>query len=783
MKAPLPHNEAARIQLLHSLGIMDTPRERNFDDVAQLAKTVCSAPIAVVTMIDVERQWFKSCLGLGGEETPRDIAFCAHAILQPDSLLVIEDAELDPRFADNPLVTGEPHIRFYAGAPLEVEPGLAMGTLCVVDYVPRQLTPQQKESLRLLGNQVVQLLQLHRRTEELRTQAEQFQMLSNSAPILIGHMDNELRYVFCNHKYQKWFGYDPRSMIGKTPEQVLGHEFLPQFRQNLLRCLDGERVHYEQLVGDRYLDINYVPIIRNNQVNGLFTLANDITQQKLQQRALERERSNLAAVIRGANVGTWHWNVQTGEVIINERWAGILGYNIEELQPVSFQSWLDRAHPDDLVESNRLLELHFNHQLDYYDCKVRMRHRNGSWVWAHSRGQVTSYTNDGKPEWMSGTHTDITLAEESLRLIAQNEKKLAALYNSAPVAIALNRLSDARFIEANPEFYRMLGYTPDSLKELDYWDITPREYEVAELEQIKSLHITGRYGPYEKHYIHKEGHWISVLLNGVLIESPEGEKQIWSIIQDITERKRIEQMKNDFVSAVSHELRTPLTSISGSLGLVINGLLGDLSPKALDMLNIAYKNAQRLTLLINDLLDMEKLAVGKMDFNMQPQLLLPIIDQSLEANRIYASHFGVDFTLYCSTGAVMVDVDAQRLQQVMANLLSNAAKFSPANGTVDIFIDMVDERVQIRVVDHGSGISDEFRARIFTKFSQADSSTARQRGGTGLGLAISKELVERMQGEIGFYSELGQGATFYIRFPVAPPMSFSDSHHNEGSTS
>lgn len=781
MKASLPANETARIQLLHSLGIMDTPRERNFDDVAELAKTICAVPIAVVTMIDVERQWFKSCLGLGGNETPRDVAFCAHAILQPDELLVIEDATLDPRFSDNPLVTGEPHIRFYAGAPLEVEPGLAMGTLCVVDYVPRQLTHEQKESLRLLGNQVVQLLQLHRRTEELRAQADQFQMLSNSAPILIGQLDNQLRYVFCNHKYHKWFGFDPGAMIGKTPEQMLGREFLPQYRENLLQCLEGKRVHFEQLVGDRYLDVNYVPIIRNNQVNGLFTLAADVTHQKAQQRALEKERENLSAVIRGANVGTWHWNVQTGELIINDRWAAILGYSIDDLQPVTFQTWLDLVHEQDVLESSRLLELHFNQQLDYYDCKVRMRHKNRSWVWVHTRGQVTTRTAEGNPEWMSGTHTDITLAEESLRLIAQNEKKLAALYNSAPVAIALNRLNNGDFVEANPEFYQMLGYTQDEFKGRTYWDITPGEYEGAEIEQLESLHMTGRYGPYEKHFVHRDGHWIPVLLNGMLIESPEGEKQIWSIIHDITERKRIEQMKNDFVSAVSHELRTPLTSISGSLGLVVNGLLGEMSPKALDMLKIALKNAQRLTLLINDLLDMEKLAVGKMDFNIQQQSLLPIIEQSLEANRIYASHYGVVYELHCTTGAVMVELDAQRLQQVMANLLSNAAKFSPTGGVVDIFIDMEREHVQIRVVDHGPGISDEFRARIFKKFSQADSSTARQRGGTGLGLAISKELVERMKGEIGFFSESGKGATFFVRFPIAQPLLFSGSYFNEGS--
>lgn len=781
MKAALPANEAERVELLDQLGILDTPRERKYDDLAQLAMAICATPIAVITLIDTERQWFKTCLGLDGNETSRDIAFCAHALLQPQELLVVEDTLLDPRFADNPQVTGEPYIRFYAGAPLEMEPGLAMGTLCVVDYVPRQLDSTQLYALRLLANQVVQLLQLHQRSEELRIQAEQFQMLSNSAPILIGQLDRDLRYVFCNHKYRKWFGLDPQTLIGKTPQEVMGEKYLPQYHQNLSRCLAGERVHYEQLVNDRYLDINYVPIIRGEQVAGLFTLATDITQQKLQQRALEKERENLAAVIRGANVGTWHWNVQTGEVLANERWAGLLGYDLEEIQPVSVDTWLDLTHPDDLPTARSLLESHFNNQLDYYDCKFRMRHRDGYWIWVHSRGQITSRTPEGSPEWMSGTHTDITLAEESLHLIAENEKKLAALYNSSPVAIALNRLTDGEFLEANPEFYRMLGYTPEEFAGLSYWDITPREYESTEMQQLESLHSNGRYGPYEKHFIHREGYWIAVLLNGVLIESPEGEKQIWSIIQDITERKRIEKMKNDFVSAVSHELRTPLTSISGSLGLVINGLVGDVAPKAMDMLKIAHKNSQRLTLLINDLLDMEKLAVGKMDFNMQTQLLLPIIEQSLDANRAYANHLGVNLSLHSRTGAVMVNVDAQRLQQVMANFLSNAAKFSPPDGTVETLVDMDGECVRISVVDHGPGISDEFRARIFQKFSQADASSSRQRGGTGLGLAISKELVERMQGEIGFQSQPGQGATFFMKFPIAQPLSFSANHQREGS--
>ncbi len=160
MKAALPPNEEARLLALHRLDVLDTPREQNFDDIAQLAMSICNVPIAVVSLVDRDRQWFKSCLGLDATETSRDVAFCAHAILTPEDLLIVENATLDPRFSDNALVTGEPAIRFYAGAPLVTKNGEALGTLCVIDSRPRQMNDLQKNTLRLLANQVMQLLQL-----------------------------------------------------------------------------------------------------------------------------------------------------------------------------------------------------------------------------------------------------------------------------------------------------------------------------------------------------------------------------------------------------------------------------------------------------------------------------------------------------------------------------------------------------------------------------------------------------------------------------------------------
>lgn len=238
------------------------------------------------------------------------------------------------------------------------------------------------------------------------------------------------------------------------------------------------------------------------------------------------------------------------------------------------------------------------------------------------------------------------------------------------------------------------------------------------------------------------------------------------IVRDITERKRIEKMENEFVSTVSHELRTPLTSIAGSLGLLVGGALGEMPAPAKQMLDIAYTNCLRLTHLINDLLDMEKITAGKMHFDMQAQPLLPLLTHALETNAPYGEHRGVRLMLAEGAQDIKVRVDEQRLMQVLANFLSNAIKFSPQNSNVTVSAMRSDGRVRVDVKDQGPGIPLEFRSRIFQKFSQADSSDTRQKGGTGLGLAISKELVERMGGKIGFESDIGHGTTFYFELPV-----------------
>lgn len=348
--------------------------------------------------------------------------------------------------------------------------------------------------------------------------------------------------------------------------------------------------------------------------------------------------------------------------------------------------------------------------------------------------------------------------------VRQSETRLRGLFELSPIGITLNDLQEGRFLEVNPALLQMTGYDREGFLALEYWQLTPREYLPQEKQQRTRLLTEGRYGPYEKELIRQDGTRLPVRVQGMLVTDSEGRRQVWSMVQDIGDEQRLGRMQREFVSTVSHELRTPLTSISGALGLINGGVLGEIPGQAREMVALALQNSQQLTFLVNDLLDMEKLLAGKMTFDLQVQRLLPLVERALAGIRGYAEQHQVSCVLRSATDA-WVDVDAQRLEQVLNNLLSNAAKFSPPGAEVEVFIERKDASVRVSVRDRGPGIAAEFRSRIFEQFAQADSSDTREKGGTGLGLAISRQLMERMEGRIGFDSVEGQGSTFYFELP------------------
>jgi|GEM_PF-570848 len=237
------------------------------------------------------------------------------------------------------------------------------------------------------------------------------------------------------------------------------------------------------------------------------------------------------------------------------------------------------------------------------------------------------------------------------------------------------------------------------------------------------------------------------------------------MIRDITERKKIDKMKSEFISTVSHELRTPLTSIIGALGLIRGGAAGELDEKIRGMLTIAANNAERLVRLINDILDIEKIDSGAMKFEREPIDMCRLVEEAVEANRPFADQYGVRLRLLRTDDDATVIGDSDRLLQVMANLISNAAKFSPAGDDVVVALSVDNGQIRVQVDDHGPGIAEAFRDRIFSRFAQADSSDTRQKGGTGLGLSICKAIVEQHHGRIGYRTAVGKGTTFFFELP------------------
>jgi PAS domain S-box-containing protein len=367
--------------------------------------------------------------------------------------------------------------------------------------------------------------------------------------------------------------------------------------------------------------------------------------------------------------------------------------------------------------------------------------------------------------------------DESLKL--QSE-----IVNSAHYAI-VSSTRDGTVTSFNAAAERMLGYSAGEIIGRatpalwhDPAELEARAREVAArrgrpLQAASGSFISmarpGKSDESEWTFVRKDGSRFRGSLVVTALTGANGEISGYlGILADITERKKMERMKDEFISTVSHELRTPLTSIRGSLGLLAGGVLGPLSDKAAGMVQIAHQNSERLVRIINDILDIEKIEAGKIELHSQNIALGALLAQAIEVNKSYTDKYQVRLHLESLPAGIAAVADPDRLMQVVTNLLSNAAKFSPPGSRIHIRANRQASRVRIEVEDHGTGIPEEFRPHVFEKFAQADGSTSRRFEGTGLGLSISRQLLEAMGGSIGFQSTTGRGTTFHIELPGAP---------------
>jgi PAS domain S-box-containing protein len=344
------------------------------------------------------------------------------------------------------------------------------------------------------------------------------------------------------------------------------------------------------------------------------------------------------------------------------------------------------------------------------------------------------------------------------------EAILACLVEVCPFSIIVVG-AFGKIVRANKETERMFGYSQDELIGQTVDLLIParlRTQHARHRSQFaadpRSLPVRNLCGG------RKDGTEFPAEVSISPIHTTEGILML-GVIVDSSERLRLEGLKDEFVATVSHELRTPLTSIAGALSLLINDVGGTLPAHAKRLLKIANANSQRLVRLVNSILDMERIESGKVVFVQKRIEVRSLVEEAIEANRVFADGFGVRIRLDPASMTGDIRGDPDWLLQVVTNLLSNAVKFSPAAEIVEVVIENPGDNIRISVRDHGHGVPEGFRPRIFEKFAQADASDARQLGGTGLGLSIVKQIVTRLGGEVGFDDAPGGGAVFHVEFP------------------
>ncbi|MDK2125218.1 ATP-binding protein [Parachitinimonas caeni] len=441
---------------------------------------------------------------------------------------------------------------------------------------------------------------------------------------------------------------------------------------------------------------------------------------------------------------------------VNQPWLSFTGRDMDQEHG---EGWLDTIQPLDRARYREMLTyIASGHTAS---MELRARRRDGTQRWMLARG--TPRLGDDAGVGSVGCWIDITERRDAELALGLFKR----LLDDAHDFVAIIDPHSATLNYANRSLLNAAG-----LVHLPIHTILP----VALCRALSAEQLT--------EYLHRlEGteRWIGIesTLSSDADEGVPVELAIEKVIgvndqvllvvfgRDISERRRMDQLKADFIATVSHELRTPLTSIKGGLSLVLNGVLGKVDERIQGLLQIAFDNSERLLLLINDLLDIEKLEAGQMPLQITDVDIVALVEQAARANEAYARQFGVVFNLNLPLDHKLetIGADQHRLSQVMANLLSNAAKFSNPGQTVQVTVQEVDDAIKVSVHNWGDPIPAAFRDKVFQRFSQADNSAIRKRGGTGLGLSISKAIIERHGGSMAFRSEAGDGTTFWFSIP------------------
>ena len=783
--APYPANELERLAALQQCKILDTVSEPAFDDITQIAAYLCQTPIAMVSLIDRDRQWFKSRIGVTASETDRKLAFCAHAILQ-DDILIVPDTLADARFSGNPLATGAPYVRFYAGAPLITAEGYALGTLCVIDHVPRQITPVQIQALEALARQVVVQLELRRNFAAVQRSNLAAALKPNPPQCFIKQLTLWFGIVsivlITVTGLSQWHLFHVAQSIQAQPESP---QRVDRESSDLRRWVQSVRDQTSQVIEVSLLGVTLEFIL----LAVVFSLIyREMRQRQRTETVLEQERDFTSAILDTTDALVVVLNAQGQIIRFNQRSETVTGYAFLEVQHKPF--WAIFLDATDAASA----------QITFAHLRAQGFPNSHETYWQTRTGdrRLIAWSNtalldaEEKVQYIISTGIDITERKQVEAELRQAEENYRSIFENATEGI-FRTTPEGRFLAANPALAKLFGY--DSSQELMatvndvarqlYIGPTRRDRVTALLQNQMQV------SDFECQVYRKDGSiiWISISVRAVRDE--QGQVLCYEgVAVDIGDRKRIQAqeaqqreqlaqqnreldrareqaekaalMKSAFLATMSHEIRTPMNAVLGMTGLLLDT---PLDARQRDFAETIRGSGDNLLTLLNDILDFSKIEAGEMELEILDFNLALCAEEIIDLMAASADAKGLEIALLIDPIVpVYVQGDVSRLRQILTNLIGNAIKFTQA-GEVVLRISLQAETdaiatIQFSVDDTGIGIAPEAQQRLFQPFTQLDASTTRHFGGTGLGLAICKQLVELMGGTIAVESAAGQGAKF-----------------------
>jgi PAS domain S-box-containing protein len=601
-----------------------------------------------------------------------------------------------------------------------------------------------------------------------------YRTLFEKSPASVTLVDMSGNVADCNEATERLVGYSKDEIVGEQFENLLtlNEEDLPRLQEKFATLVQGEEIEPYQLEIKRKNGkkrwINVVNSLQTDGENlvGIQVIATDNTERRKAEEALRNSEKRLLEAQRIGKMGFWEWDVSTNELYWSDETFRSLGFSSQEFVP-QYENFIKLLHPDDTDSVLTAVDAALKDEKDY-SVDHRMIVSTGETVYMHSHAEVTR-NEKGEPIRMVGTMVDITDKKMADQALKESEERYRSLTQAAlDGIIGIDDRGGITFW--NKGATRIFGYPDEEAIGQDFVElVVPKDYRESVAQKAKDFYETGAAGPMigkvsEAVALRKDDEVFPVELSIAPVRS-RGKWESVVVVRDISERRQIEEAKNRLLSNISHELRTPLTSIEGYAKFMLTGKLGEVSANHERCLNIIAEESDRLRTLIDDTLDLMTIDSGGIEMEMSEVTLTDIIEQLVSSMEIELNEKDISLAKNLSSNMKSIEGDPDRLFQLFSNLLSNAMKFTPEGGSIEIRSREEKGNVVVEVVDTGIGIPSEELPRIFDRFYQVDSSLARKYGGMGLGLAICNEIVEAHGGRIEAESKEGEGSVFRVSLP------------------